>query len=373
MTRLILALTLLAPGSALAGKCDALASKADSAKADALVSAYTELMACDKAEAEAAYSEFVRAAEDTDTTVGLAVVAIEAQAYLPVWSMLDDIKDYSQRDAISKAVGDQCKDHPDIVNFLQGAYFGLKNTAFGKWDEALISCESDSLQTFIDNTAAAPPAVTYDEKYNTLLKVLVTRQGPDALPVLQRAAVEAATNGGPFNAIIEKMNDAVVPDELGADIPPEDRKRLEKVLVSVAGAVAPEQAAMVADRLFNAGAEKAAASLLPNIYPDKVQSDGSLLYGVAAIENCDNQAYIHYAAVTEPAKRWSIMADVEAPARGAKQRLKCATDGSWPVIATSEPVASEADLMIWITDVQKQWENKGNSVKVRQEKGIALN
>ena len=83
-----------------------------------------------------------------------------------------------------------------------------------------------------------------------------------------------------------------------SDGSPEDRKRLEKSLVIVAGSVAPEQAAMVADRLFNAGAEEAAAGLLPNIYPDKVQSDGSLLYGVASVENCDGQAYIHYAVVS---------------------------------------------------------------------------
>ena len=44
-----------------------------------------------------------------------------------------------------------------------------------------------------------------------------------------------------------------------------------------------------------------------------MQSSGGLLYGIASVESCDGQAVIHFAQATEPAKRWSILADIEAP------------------------------------------------------------
>jgi len=363
---------LVAPQLAHAQSCDAVADRLASTPSDGLARLYGDLLACSKPVAEARFSDFVRKAQTTDDLVTLALVAIDAQSYLPVWSMLDHVREYSQRDEVAAGVGAACPEHPGVVNFLQGAYFGLKNTEFGRWDPALSGCSSDALATWIDATAAAPPTSSYDEKYNTMLTALVIRRGPDALPVLKRAAVEAATKGGPFNVIIEKMNDAVQPRELGADITPENRKRLETELVTIAGSVAPEQAAMIADRLYNAGAESAAAGLLPYVYPGKVQANGGLLYGVAAIEACGNEAVIHYRSVSEPARRWSILNDVAAPARAVKARLKCTPEGEWPVIATNEPISSDADLYPWVTELQQVWENKGNAVKSKQEAAVAL-
>ena len=76
--------------------------------------------------------------------------------------------------------------------------------------------------------------------------------------------------------------------------------------------------------------------------------------------------------VTEPAKRWSILADVEGPIRAAKPKLKCTTKGDWPVIATNEPVKSRDEVGAWSTPVKADWESKGFEVKAKEEKGISL-
>ena len=144
-------------------------------------------------------------------------------------------------------------------------------------------------------------------------------------------------------------------------------------MATVAGAVLPEQAALVADRLFNAGSESAAASLLPAVYPERVQGNDMFLYGTAAVEACDGQAIIHYAAVYEPAKRWSILQDVEEPSRAFKPKLKCSADGPWPVLVTSEPLAEKSGLDNWAKELESQWINKGNEVKLKGEKSITLN
>ena len=110
-----------------------------------------------------------------------------------------------------------------------------------------------------------------------MISAYVKRKGAEALPALEIAAVESAKGTGPFNNILEKMNQSVEPDDFGGDIAPDDLKRLEAALVNVANAAPPEKASFVADRLFDSGSAQAAASLLPRVYPDRVQDGNRLM------------------------------------------------------------------------------------------------
>lgn len=374
MTRTFLGLTLVAAGVltstvASAGKCDALVAKSGSESGEALVKAYEQLLACDAGEAKAAFVDFMTASGDAETLTALSVTAIDNKAYQEVWGNISKIKDFSSRGKVVKGVGESCADHPEVVTFLKGAYYGLRPIQLAHWEGAYVSCGNEDLQGFIKSQVAAPPKRTFDEKYNTVLKIWTEREGKGALEALSAAAVAAAPEG-PFTSILESMNRAVQPTGLGASITDEDRKLLEQALVKVAGQVDPAKAREVADRLFNAGAEDAAASLLPVIYKDRVQSDGSLMYGVASVETCDKQAIIHYAAVTEPGKRWSIQKDVEGPARAFKPKLKC-DSGEWPVLFTPEPVAGSGDVDAWAKDLEAEWGAKTDA-KLKGEKAFAL-
>ena len=170
----------------------------------------------------------------------------------------------------------------------------------------------------------------FDDKYNALLSVVGTRLKADALPIFTKAAIKAADNG-PFDAILMQMESAVQPG-IGEPIKPEDKVRLESSLVEIASNVNREKARSVADRLANAGAEAAAASLLPSVYPDRVDEDGGFLYGAASIERAtckgEKTAVLHVARVEEPGSRWIILNDVRAPLRALKPRLgKCDAEG----------------------------------------------
>ncbi|MFT7521408.1 MAG: hypothetical protein ACI9MC_003559 [Kiritimatiellia bacterium] len=373
MTRLLFGLALIAiPNTALAGKCDGIAARANTAKGAALVTAYSSLLKCDKTEAEAAYHDFMTKSGDVDTLVQLSLAAVKAKAFTPVWRSIDKIPDYSARDEVTAGVGRACADNEEVRTFLKGAYFALKDIQFAQWDDAYVFCDDKEISTWLEGLVSNPPKRSYDEKYNTLLSIWVKRNQAKALPALQTGAIEAAKNGGPYNAILENMDLAVQPQGLGASITDENRKALELVLVEVAANVDSEKAAAVADRLFNAGAEEAAASLLPTIYSDRVQPSGGLLYGIASVESCEKQAIIHYAEATEPAKRWSILADVEAPARAFKPKLKCTASDPWPVMATSEPVKSSKEVATWAEELVKQWAAKGLEAKIRAEKTLVL-
>jgi hypothetical protein len=361
-----------------AGKCDALLKSADTAKGDALVKGYSELVKCDKKLAEDSYVKFMAGATDSDTLVGLTQAAVVAEIWTPVWGQLGKITSYEARDEVARRVGEGCATEAKYLSFLQGAYFGLRDFDFQQWDDALVSCDSPAMTDWLKSQVEAPPEKSFDEKYNLLLSVYVRKQRGAALPSLTKGAIKAA-KAGPYDSILQGMDTAVAP-EMGESMKPEDQKALEDALIAVAKAVGPEKARAVADRLAAAGAESAAARLLPSIYPDRVKSGNTFLYGAAAIEEADckgtKTAIVHYLELSEPGKRWSVLTAAEEPVRGSiKPKLsKCTAVGEkMPVTITSEPVKDAAAIEKWAADLQKQWEGKGFEVKQEEAKAIKLN
>ena len=86
-------------------------------------------------------------------------------------------------------------------------------------------------------------------------------------------------------------------------------------------------------------------------------------------------AVLHYATVTEPGRRWSILGDLEAPMRALKGKLKgCTVDSPWAVLHSPEPVKSAAEAQAWMDGVLKEWaeSHKDYKVSVQKEKSVAL-
>lgn len=365
---------LFAISTALAGNCDALTAAIPKTDRAQLVGLLDKLVACDKNEANKSFKAFVRAGSDVDTLVDLSLSAVAHELYQPVWDTLEQLTDYKARETVAQRVGGLCQDNVAVLPFLQGGYFAANERAFRMWSEAMVTCGSGELSEWIRQRATDPPARTYDDKYSSLLDALVERDGPKALPTLERAAVVASERGGPFTTVLEKMSAAVSPREIGASMSKENQNLLADAYVNVGnGGVRPEQAALVADRLYQNGFLPRAASLLKVVYGDRVQGDGTLLYGVASIEHCGGEAVIHVAEAYDPSKRWSINADVEGPARSFKQRLKCETPDQWPVMVTTSPVTSAAEVEEWAAALEKDWTAKKLVVRMREEKALVLN
>ena len=357
--------------------CQYLVRRANASSSSTLARNFTSLAKCSQQEAEASFNGLLPRAKSVDTLVDLSMAAIETEVWTPVWRVLShDALDYDVRDQVATVIGEKCTENPKIVAFLKGAYFGLRDLEFQQWDDALVACQDAGWGDWLTQQAQTPPSSMFDDKYNALLSVVGTRLKADALPVFTKAAIKAADNG-PFDAILMQMESAVQPG-IGEPIKPEDKARLESSLVEIASNVNREKARSVADRLANAGAEAAAASLLPSVYPDRVDEDGGFLYGAASIERAtckgEKTAVLHVARVEEPGSRWIILNDVRAPLRALKPKLgKCEAEGSeWGVSTTPEPVASSKDVDVWVDQLEKQWTDKGYDVSVKKEKTITL-
>ena len=357
--------------------CQYLVRRANASSSTTLARNFTSLAKCSQQEAEASFNDLLPRAKSVDTLVDLSMAAIETEVWTPVWRVLShDALDYDVRDQVAAVIGEKCTENTKIVAFLKGAYFGLRDLEFQQWDDALVACQDSDWAAWLTQQAQKPPASMFDDKYNALLSVVGTRMKADALPIFTQAAIKAAENG-PFDAILMQMESAVQPG-IGESIKPEDKSRLEASLVEIASNVNREKARSVADRLANAGASAAAASLLPAVYPDRVDTDGGFLYGAASIERAEckgtKTAVLHVAKVEEPGKRWIILNDVREPLRSVKPKLgKCTAEGSeWGVSTTPEPVASSKDVDAWVDQLEKQWSDKGYDVSVKKEKTITL-
>lgn len=337
--------------------------------------AYQALIGCDAKIAESKFVNFLEQAKDTEAVAALVQVAVDGNVWSPAWTALSKIPDYDARDEVAGAVGAACGDHPKTVTFLQGAY-ALRDVEFKQWGDAYEACEDTKLWDWVEAKVKAPPPKEFDEKYTGLANLYAKKKHNAALPVLSGAAITAAGNGGPFNSLLESMANAVAPG-LGQEMAADDREALEASLVNIAQHASVEQARAVATQLANTGAEKAAASLLPTLYPDRVQAGGGFLYGVASIEagTCSGKktAVVHYATLTEGGTHWSILADIEAPLRAEKPKLKnCTMETPWPVIHTEEPMKASSEAEAWAEARAKEWADKGYEVKLQKEKEFSL-
>jgi hypothetical protein len=356
--------------SAHGDDCTEITRRIDSVGPAQLSATYAALAQCDQRVAESHFEIFMQAAPDAETLTTLSVTAIESGTPAPVMTMLEKIPDYSARDVVAGEIGVACADHSDVVGFLQGAHAGLRGRQFAQWSAALVSCESAVFDVWLAEVVAQPPSSAYDERYNAVTSAFVTRLGVAALPILQQAAI-AAANDGPFSTLLDRMQASVRPG-FGQLSSPDDHAALVAALVSVGRGVVPYQAKLVADRLYDGGDEASAASLLPSIYRDRVQPDGRLKYGAASVEQCANEVVVHLAAVTVPASRWPILADVEPIARAFEPRLACTSDEPWPVLASPEPLLGDKANSAWAAEITARYERDGYSVTLHEEAAIPL-
>jgi hypothetical protein len=361
----------LLPVAAHAGRCDSYVQQVDKASGTTLVKAYQSLIACDPALAKDAFPRFMLKATDMETLVPLTLAAIDGDVFTPVWEVMERLP-YEHHVPLAEALGAACGEHTKVVPFVQGAYSALKGAEFVSWKPILQTCTTGGLSDWMATLVVDPPKSPYNDKYNAIITTFAQLRRAEALPQLQQAAIAAGTRGGPFNNIIETVQLAVQPVSISADVSPEDKARVEETLVAIAKAVSPESARIVADRLYTSGNEALAASLLPSIYPDRVQPDGTLLWAGLAVESCEGEAWVHWVSFTSQPTRWAVTDHVAAPLRGAKAKLKCKPEGEWPVRATDEPLRDAAAVDAWVQGIVTEWAGQGLKVKTVEEKKLSL-
>ena len=352
------------------GACERELQGLEAASGEAVAAAFGAFAGCDAGKAREAFPAAVKRSGDVQSLAALSVVAIDAGLQDAVHGLLELIPDYAAREETARAIGAGCGESGAVEGFIADLHGALGDRAFVGWAGALRSCGAEGLTGRLQTLAAAPPDRDFDDKYATVVDLYATKRRTEALPVLKQAAASAAASG-PFAAVVDAMVKAVTPEGLGAKPAPADRDALVAALSELSAEIsAPDALRRVANALVAADAPDAAGALLPKLYADRVQSDGSFLYGVAAIERCGDVAVVHWAVVTDPTKRWSIDDAVEGPARAFKPRLKkCDGEIAWTITPTLEPVKEANDVQAWAEGLASEI---GESAKLKSEKKILI-
>lgn len=356
--------------SAMGADCEALARRAPTLASGQVAGVWTDLARCDAAMAEARFDDFMRSTKDVDGLVALAFAAMDTGQHRAASTLLEKVTDYGAREEAARTVGDQCEGH-DLQAFLATTYGTGKDRAFTSWREAMIRCDAPDVLGWLQGTVETPPPNAIHDKYAAVVEAWRRQMKVGALPALEKAAIAAGKNGGPFGTILDAMTEAVRPEGFGA-LPPESQAALEESMVRVARAGDSGHAREVGERLFKSGATERAVALLPFAWADRLQGDNTLLYGVAALERCETEGVVHYASVHEPGSRWSISGQVDAEAKAFKPKLKCGA-AEWVVVTSPEPVADAAAVAAFAEALAAKW---GTELKVamstKAEKDLTL-
>jgi hypothetical protein len=349
---------------AMAATCPKELKALDASKGEAVASAFAAVTVCDLGAASGAFANAVKKTGDVDSLTSLTFAALDAGLTAPVVSMLDLIPDYAAREELARNLGGNCMANPQRVSFVR-SLADLKGRAFVAWTGAIGTCPAPEIDSALGNMLATPPKSTFDDKYSAVVDLYARRTKSAGLPMLEQATT-AALDGGPVAILIEGMQKAVTPDGIGAKPTEADRDALVASLGRVGANANPTVANSIAQTMIKVGAESQAVALLPKIYPTKVQAGGGFLYGLAAIEQCDEAMVVHYATVSEPGKRWSVQADAAAQANAFKRKLKCGAD--LRVQVSAEPVASAEEVTAWAENLASATEG----AKLKAEKPITL-
>ncbi|MEQ1508136.1 MAG: hypothetical protein ABMB14_38255, partial [Myxococcota bacterium] len=366
----IVALMVLVPSLAWAApavKCDKELKALEAAKDAAVAPAFAAVAKCNPAAAGEAFGSAMKRTGDVGALSTLATTAIDAGMTTPVHEMLEAIPDYAAREETARAIGAACAGDPAVEAFVVGLHDALKDRAFTGWAGALRSCPAEAVTAKLEAAAAEPPARAFDDKYNTVVDVYAAKQRAAALPALEKAATAAAANGGPLPVIVDAMVKAVTPEGIGGDPSDADRDALVAALGRVAGSANADGLRKIAGALIAVDAVDAAGALMPKLYADRVQENGGFLYGLAAVETCDDNTVVHWAVVEDASHRWSIADAVEAPAKAFKPKLKCGAPVA--VQLSPEPVKDAGAVEAWAEELAAK---AGEGAKLKAEKKVVL-
>ncbi|HHO53772.1 MAG TPA: hypothetical protein ENK18_23590 [Deltaproteobacteria bacterium] len=329
-----------------AGACERQLRALERSEGMATAEAYRAVAACDPSQAVPQLQVALKRAKDIDSIAALSIAAIEAEVIEPVHALIEEMADYDQREAVVRAIGAGCGD-PAVLAFVRDLHDSLKGQAFVSWGPALGACPAPEIDADLEALAKSPPAQSFDNKYGEVVRLYGERHGADALPLLQGAAVAAASSG-PFTVVLDAMVKAVTPPGFGSRPEGADLEALVSALLGAAAQVEADQAGRIADILVNLEQEEAAATLLPQLHAGKEMSGGGFRYGVAAIEACGDAAVVHWALVEDPQSRWSILEAVDGPARSFRPKIKGCDSDSWEILVTPAPVADTDEIEAWL-------------------------
>ena len=325
----VLLITGIAVTSSPAEACDlrGLKSELKEASPHSAGGVYTRLAACDARSAKtAAKDTFPRLIPgESANEAAVAAIGIGAGDVVAAWV---DGQQSDERARTIKALGKACTSDPAVAGFFVDTHSRLGDQFWSqRWHAGLRTCRAAPIQSLLSQAVARK--WRDPTQFSSVVEIFARNLGAQAIPTLERLATsgdeeqallvvgvfaDAAGVGSMEGTNVEAANAAA--EAITRLAPSLDVKSVEQARITLQTLNASEQA-------------DALASVR---YKDALQPDGTLRWGVIAVETatCKNgktQIGLHSGVATEAGRRWA-----DGAAVGARGNDLGAAAGyvSWP-------------------------------------------
>ena len=252
-----------------------------------------------------------------------------------------------------KAFGKACSNNPAVAQFFVDTHDSLGQAFWAeRWHAGLRTCRTPPIQNLLSK--AISRKWRDSTQFSSVIETYARNLGVAAIPALETLAAD----GSPEEALFVV---GLFPDAAGVGSLEGTDAAAAKAAVQAIERLTPtldvkgvEQARVTLQVL---GDEAAADRLATVRYKDTLQADGSLLWGVIAVETavCKNgktQLGLHFSTATEPGKRWAdqIKSPVEKAVRAQWDlglSAKCKGQQTVELIMTPRPLANAEAIIAW--------------------------
>ena len=352
---------ILASALSFAADCDvpALKKKVVSDSPDNAASAYTMLSGCDAKAAAGLTSKLYKNLLPSTNGYTAMVRSIELgkSSYAVKW--VQSLQSDGRAGAIG-ALSKACSGSDNIQAFFVAQAGSLGEEFWDqRWYRSLDDCASDQINDLLGARLEGGLDIGRSQ-YLGILEVYARSAEAEALGPIGRALTEGIKNSDEelqINAIMAFSDAARVSGtEVG------NQKVADKAIKRISeksAELAPKAIQQARLTLQSLGSEEAADNLVQYAYADVTQEDGSLLWGVVAVENAKcrrdkEKQLIHTGLIVDSAKRtWpdqlkpAARASAKTAWDGFKLAETCKGSGSVKIFVPEAPFADKSAYETW--------------------------
>jgi hypothetical protein len=357
----MLFLSLLLSLQANAQDCKAIPKALKTASPHEASGMYIELAQCNPVAAKSAAAATLPGllGDEGGQQAGMAAIRVGAAEVTRAWIFGLDSED---RSPMIRALGKACAGDEVIQGFLVESAGTLGEDFWGqRWYRSMVQCRVPAVQKVLTDRLAQTKGGSDRVSFFAVVSAWAQNLGGAAVPGLEKMIAESTEVEVQVNLIQAFVEAAQVGSLEGTNFKAaeEGASAIKRLSVSLPFR-AVDQARI---SLMALDDEQGADALAKVRFNDLLQEDGSLLYGVVAVERATCKKgliyqYAHVAKVTDPGQTWpdqlddKVMTSVEhAWKMGLKK--KCGEDWAITLKLPSAPFQDEKAYQAWVEETLK--------------------
>ncbi len=369
LSTLTLTAFLLAAPPARAGDCqpDQLSHDLMEAAPVQRARLFLQLAGCDEEAARAIAPEAVPTFLADEDGYAAAVRALELGVTEPVTAWIAGLQSDERAHAI-EAVGKACDQSEAVQGYIKNRARSMGEDFWTeRWYRTIADCHVPLLQDILWRKLANGPDPRNRTLFSGVLEAYARSAGGAAIPKLEELATKVDDAEAQTYIVMSFADAARVGSVEGPD--PKAVQAAIQAIQRIAPKLQTKAVEQARLTLLALGDERASDELVAVRYKDRLREDGSLMWGVVAVENatCRNgkkKQRVHVAAVSDPGQTWpdQVQEKVEFSVKNSWEldlARACKGTEEVQVLVPAEPFADKAAWKAWVDETLRSVTQEG--------------